>query len=319
MQLKIKDTDILRILNVLNLRNTRIRELIAFFETLFDRIDKHHLFLVAAGIAFNILLYLIPLMLVIIFAISSFYEVGQITVFLSHFLNDVLPPGEQSKQLLVTTITEVTTIFSKSGTAGIIGIGTLLWLSSILLGSIRTGLNSIFHLQSNRMFLVYKLKDIVLTLMLSVMVLVTIYLLPMLSIVSSSLHSIIPEFIAPYFSKAYLMSVSLSISFLMFYMLYRFVPNQKINRSVRMLSTILCVVFIEISRYAFAYYISGVSSYGKFYGTYAIIASMSVWLYYLTMIILLSAELSQLIYEVFSYKNKQKRIDKNIALHNAEE
>jgi len=277
-----------------------------------NRMEEHHLFLVAAGIAFNILLYLIPLLLVIIFAISSFYKVEQITQFLSHFLNDVLPPGKQTQELLFTTITEVTAIFSKSGTAGIIGIGTLLWLSSILLGSIRTGLNGIFHLPSTKMFLVYKVKDIILTIMLSIMVLITIYLLPILSIVSSSLHSAIPDFIAPFFSKVYITIVSLTTSFILFYMLYRFVPNQKINRTVRLMSTILCVVFIEISRYVFAYYVSGVSSYGKFYGTYAIIASMSVWLYYLTMIILLSAELAQLLYEVFSHKNIDKRIQRNI-------
>lgn len=312
MQLRIKDPDILRILNILNIRSTRIREIIAFVETLFDRMDKHHLFLVAAGIAFNILLYLIPLLLVIIFAISAFYEVEQITFFLSNALNDVLPPGKQTQELLYTTITEVTKIFSASGTAGIIGIGTLLWLSSILLGSIRTGLNSIFHLPSTRMFLLYKVKDIILTLMLSIMVLITIYLLPILSIVSVNLHSAVPEFLAPLFSKLYITIVSLTTSFILFFMLYRFVPNQKINRIVRLMSTVFCVVFIEISRHVFAYYISGVSSYGKFYGTYAIIASMSVWLYYLTMIILLSAELSQLLYEVFSHKSKTKRIERNL-------
>ncbi len=312
MQLRIKDPDVLRILNILNIRNTRIREIIAFIETLFNRMDQHHLFLVAAGIAFNILLYLIPLLLVIIFAISAFYKVEQITYFLSHFLNDVLPPGKQTQELLYTTITEVSKIFGNSGTAGIIGIGTLLWLSSILLGSIRTGLNGIFHLPSTRMFLLYKVKDIVLTLMLSIMVLITIYLLPMLSIISVSVHSAVPEFLAPLFSKLYITIVSLTTSFILFYMLYRFVPNQKINRYIRLMSTVLCVVFVEISRHVFAYYVSGVSSYGKFYGTYAIIASMSVWLYYLTTIMLLSAELSQLLYDVFSRKSKDKRIERNL-------
>lgn len=312
MQLRIKDPDILKILNILNIRNTRIRKIIAFVETLFNRMDQHHLFLVAAGIAFNILLYLIPLLLVIIFAISAFYKVEQITYFLSHFLNDVLPPGKQTQELLYTTITEVSKIFNNSGTAGIIGIGTLIWLSSILLGSIRTGLNGIFHLPSTKMFLLYKAKDIILTLMLSIMVLITIYLLPMLSIVSVSVHSAVPEFLAPLFSKLYITIVSLTTSFILFYMLYRFVPNQKINKYVRLMSTVLCVVFVEISRHVFAYYVSGVSSYGKFYGTYAIIASMSVWLYYLTVIILLSAELSQLLYDVFRRKSKDMELERNL-------
>jgi len=219
---------------------------------------------------------------VVVFIISSVFDTEAITQFLAKSLNDILPPSEQSRQLLLTTINEVTKIFAASSTAGIIGIVTLLWLSSILLGSIRSGLNSIFHIATPKIFFIYKFRDIFLTILITLMILIIIYLLPMISVVNSSLHSLIPEFISQYFSKIYFLIISLSTSFTF----------------TRLLSTIFCVIFIEISRHIFSWYISGVSSYGKFYGTYAILASMAVWLYYMTTIILFSAELSNLIYEV---------------------
>ncbi|MDD3124511.1 MAG: YihY/virulence factor BrkB family protein [Candidatus Kapabacteria bacterium] len=298
MPTKINDPNLRRIADFLHIRNLRLRELVGAIETLSDRLNLHHTFLVAAGIAFNILLYLIPLLLVIIFAISSFFKVEDITRFLTHFLNDILPPSEQTRSLLELIIKEVTKIFGGSGTAGIVGIVSLLWLSSILLGSIRSGLNTIFSLPSDKNFLIYKLKDIGLILMLSVMVLVTIYVLPIIGMVLATLHSTMPDFFKPYLSGVMFTSVTLLMSFLMFYFLYRYVPNRKVRRGVVMLSTGLCVVFVEISRRIFALYIAGVTSYGKFYGTYAILVSMAVWLYYLTMILLLSAEISQLFFDI---------------------
>ncbi len=304
MQLEIKDQDILKILNLLGIKNQTIRKIIAFIEIFFERIDAHHLFLISAGIAFNILLYLIPLLLVVIFIISSFFDVNSIIMFLSNSLNDILPPGKQSHELLETTIKEVTDIFKQSSTAGIIGIFSLLWLSSILLGSIRTGLNTIFHIATPHNFFVYKVKDIFLTIILTVMVLITIYFLPIITIINTSLHSIVPDWLVPYFSMVYVLGASLATSFILFYLLFRFVPNKKLPQFVRIISTILCVVFIEISRNVFAWYVSGVSSYGKFYGAYAILAMMAVWLYYMTMIILLSAEFSQMLYEIRSKRIK---------------
>jgi membrane protein len=306
MLLEIKDPHIVRILNILNIRNVNIRQGIALIEELFERMSRHHMFLIAAGIAFNILLYLIPLLLVIVYVISSFYSVNDISSFLSNSFNEILPPGPQSRALLEGTIKEVSSIFTKSGAVGIIGIGALLWLSSILLGSLRTGLNAIFHLPSTRNFIIYKIRDIFLTILILVMVLITIYILPMLTIVNSSLHSFIPTYFAPYFSRLYIISASLIASFILFYLLFRFAPNKRLNRGVRLYATFFCVIFVEISRHAFSYYISGASSYGKFYGAYAIIASMAVWLYYLTLIILLSAELSQLIYEARIERKKIK-------------
>lgn len=63
------------------------------------------------------------------------------------------------------------------------------------------------------------------------------------------------------------------------------------------LSTAISVGGIEIARYLFAWYISSVSNYGKFYGTYAVIISMAVWIYYSSLIILLAAEVSKFIYD----------------------
>ena len=287
-------------------KNNVLRSLIAFFECFANRVSNHHVFLVAAGIAFNILIYIIPLLLVIVFAINFFFSVEQITMFLSHFLNEILPPGEQTEKILSTVITEITSIFNESKIAGIIGICTLAWISSLLLGAVRSGLNMVYEQEDKKVFILYKLKDICFTFILAVMVLLTIYILPIIGLVQSMLNQIIPDFIERYLNGATFYAITLAMTFLLFFFIYQFVPNERIAKRNSLISALICVILVEISRRIFAFYIAGFASYGKFYGTYAIIVSMCVWLYYLTLILLFCAELSRLICELLDYRSAKK-------------
>ncbi len=298
MDLQIQDKDVIYYLDKFKIKNKKIRKTYAFIETLANRMSKHNLFLVSAGIAFNIILYVIPMLLVIVFAVSKLYDVNEISYFLSKLMHDFMPPSEQSSQIIEMLVREVTGVFKKGATAGVVGIVILLWLSSVLLGSIRAGLNDIFRLSYVKNFLAYKLKDMILTVMVLLLVLLMIYAVPMSNFIVNALMAFIPEVISQYVSSLLLLSISLGVSFINFYLLFRFVPNDKVKRRIRFWSTIFSVVFIEISRNIFAWYISQSTSYSKFYGTFAIIASMCVWVYYLTTIMLVSAELSQLIEDV---------------------
>jgi membrane protein len=83
----------------------------------------------------------------------------------------------------------------------------------------------------------------------------------------------------------------------MFLFIFRIVPNVLLPRKIVITSTIICVVSIEIARNLFAWYLTEIASYGKFYGTYAVIVSMAIWIYYSSLIILLSAEVSKFWYD----------------------
>jgi membrane protein len=294
MQLQINDKFLQDVIKILKIKNKHLIGIIAFFEEFFNRADKHHLYLLSAGIAFNILLYLIPLLLVAVYAVNFIFGAQDISTFLINIFKDILPPGDKTSTFLNSIIIEVLKITDKSSVAGIIGLVSLLWLSSLLIGSIRSGLNIIFHIPAPQVFFIYRIKDMFLTIALSLLFMLTIYIIPIVSFTGAFLGRFIHPSILPYFSRLFLLSVSLSTSFVLFYLLFSFVPNVKISRYIRLLSTALCVALIEVSRYAFAFYINGVSTYGTFYGTYALLALMAVWVYYLSMIILFSAEFSKL-------------------------
>ncbi len=276
---------------------SRINRIYKFLDKFLERLDKHHIFLLAAGIAFSILLYLVPLFLVTVFVVSQIVEPETLTRALQNIVKELLPPTDQTQNLLMSIISEVNYIFTKSSIAGWIGIFVLLWVSSAFFSALRSGLNIIFEISSPKFFVVYKLKDILVTIALTLLLLFSTYIFPLLTVIKTYLLQLIPSEIEWVFSWLILTAVSLVTSFIFFYLMFRFVPNRRAPRKVRIMSTVLCVVLIEISRHLFAWYLSTLSNFGRFYGSYAVIASIALWIYYLTLIILFSSEISQYLYD----------------------
>lgn len=269
-----------------------------------DRLDKHHVFMLASGIAFNIIIYIIPLILVAIFVISIFLSESEINLYISKIFSEWLPPTEGATKILNAILKEVQSIDNNSSLFGIIGLVGLLWVSSFLISSLRTSLNAVFQLDSDKIFLVYRLKDIMLTVLLSVLVVVYSYIVPIINYLQSLLNVFLPDFLEGFVTELILTLISAGTSFAVFYIIFAFVPNKKLPRYVVILSTILSVVLIEVSRRAFGWYISSLSNYGKFYGTYAVIVSHALWIYYSSLIILISAEFSQ-----FTYDRKHRQLE----------
>lgn len=269
-----------------------------------DRIDEHHLYMIASGIAFNIILYLLPLFLVAIYVVNLIFNLNNVAIALQNFLKDFLPPTESASNMLGRIISEVNLIMDHSSVFGIIGIIALLWIASLLISSLRTGLNAIFGLPSKHIFIIYRLKDILLTIAFTILITIYSYAVPLVSFVQELISSFFPQGIDLLVSQTLLFFITLATSFFLFYFIYGYVPNSKLPRFVVLSSTLICATAIELGRHLFAWYISSLSNYGKFYGTYAVVVSLAIWIYYSSLLILLSAEISKFIYD----KRQQRKI-----------
>lgn len=278
------------------------------FEIFEERLDRHHTFMLASGIAFNILLYLLPLFLILVVLVRIFFgEQGIIQIFHDIML-EFLPPTSDTYNLIETITKEIEVLVGYSSLFGIIGAVSLLWLSSLLISSFRNALNAIFNLKSRHIFILYRFKDMLLIIVLTVLILIYSYAFPFISFLIEAASDISPEFFTGFVKEVLTLLVSLSTSFLLIYFIFRWVPNERIPRKPRIFSTISTVFMIELSRHIFAWYLSSVSNYGKFYGTYAVIVSIALWVYYSSLIILLSAELGKFIYDM---KWKDKDVEKD--------
>ncbi|MFN8359768.1 MAG: YihY/virulence factor BrkB family protein [Candidatus Kapaibacterium sp.] len=262
-----------------------------------DRLSANHIFLLSSGIAFNILFCIIPLLLVAMGILGSVIDRETLGQTINRILTDSLPPNQLSSDMISGALSELHTVFQLSSIAGWIGGLALLWTSSALFSSLRTGLNAIFSITTQRFFLVYKFMDILLTLILMALLLASTLIAPTAAFVSSTGKNLLPPTVFSWVSGATVHFVGLASAMLFFYFLYRFIPNKKLPRFIVLTATLLCTALWEIARFGFAWYLTNIGSFGKVYGVYAIIVTIGVWIYYSSLITLLSAEAAEFWYE----------------------
>lgn len=277
-----------------------------YVDMFLDRIDKHHIFMIAAGIAYNIIVYMIPLFLIAIYVVHLAFGAEGLAETIAEVLKDFLPPTDATNKLLAQIVNEVQLIMDHSSLFGVISIFALLWISSFLVSSIRYGLNTIFEVKGDKIFLFYRMKDMLYTVILAVLVLLYSYAVPTVTFAVSFLQEFLPEQLNYLLTRFALSGITLITALLLFYFIFKFLPNEKLPRRMRIVSTILCVILIESGRHVFGWYVSSISSYGKFYGTYAVLVSLAVWIYYSALIILFSAELSRFYFDMRELRRLEK-------------
>ena len=275
-----------------------------------DRMSKHKTFILAGGIAFNILLYIIPLVLILVLFVNMFVEPDVLIDAIESGINVYLPGVENYAQIIAGVVSEVNNIASSSKIFGIVGFVILLWLSSSVVSTINSCITHIFELEQPN-YIRTKLKDIGMTMLLNILIVLYGVLLPVLSFASSFINSVAPDEISIWLSKTIVILTNVIVSALFFYFIYWIIPSstKKKKHRIALYATLIAVFATEIARFLFTLYISTISNYSKFYGTYAVIVTMLVWIFYSCFIILFSAELSKYLYDLRTKKELETTKD----------
>lgn len=265
------------------------------YKTLMDflaQADRHHVFMLASAVAFDLLLYQIPLLLLSLYLVHVTIGFDDIADYIKELFSEFMPPSSEAEQYVDSLVLEVSKLADHAGFFGIIGSVVLLWISTFAISSIRHSLNTIFGMDPAQSSILHKFKDILYVLMFTVLMIIYSYVVPIISLLESFFLDWIPESLDFIVSGVFIYSTSIITSLVLFFTLYTVIPDQKPARGVRRMSTIIGTIVLELSRFVFAWYLTGLSNYGRFYGTYAVIVSMAVWVYYSSLILLLSAEIS---------------------------
>lgn len=261
-----------------------------------DITDRRHIFLLSSGIAFNLLLCTIPLVILVLSVVSGVIDEAQTKSTVQNFLVNFLPQNTQATDLIGVVVKELGSVFNARTVAGWIAGIALLWLASTLFSSLRTGLNAIFHIPTPKFFVIYRLKDMLLTIITTVLILVVTLMSPLMTLAESYWTGILPELRQSLLFGFTVRVASIIATTVVFFLLYRLVPNRKLPWPVILISTGVAVVLWELARILFSWYVSGATNFSKFYGGYVALASFALWLYYSAFVFLLAAELGQYIH-----------------------
>jgi membrane protein len=262
---------------------------------IYNKSSEDHMWIMAAGIAFNFLICIIPFTLILFSILGIYLDSQQRISEVAQYLDRVLTLPEPMKTNIQTTVfRRINEISANSTLTSIIGIVGLLWAASNLFGTLADTLNKIYKIKIEMFYLYAKLKDIMMV------VIATVFFI--LSVASTSLFSILItklDFANNYinitiFQKILAVPVGLIFSFLMYYIIHRIVPHGQVKSSTALIAAGSSAVMFEILKYLFTFYLVSFSNFNAVYGAYAAVVSIIIWIYYSSFIFVLGAEIGQL-------------------------
>jgi len=269
-----------------------------------ENANQHHIYLAASGIAFNVLVFILPTLLVIVFVIGAFVEEQRILAALNEFLHQTLPVGGSFEHVIWGLEGEVREVMSGYKRAGWIGIPALVWVSLTLFNSIRTALSAVFGMREHGSFWKYLAKDGIMLVVFVLAIGVVNFFPEILSFVVKWLLDSFPDIDARILAVVAPVVVAKILTFLFFLVLYRFAPNSAPAFGLVVRSAFICTIFWEFARFVFSWYLSHLATYNQMYGIYATVAAVAFWIYYSALVVLFSAEIA-------SYLRERKRFIKD--------
>ena len=281
-----------------------------YFGGLYDRTDRHHLFLLAGGLAFSLFVCIIPMTLIIFWLLGKFLNSAEVELQIMTLIDTVIPYetyAEFVKEIIFKRVKEVVEYRNIAGWVGIIG---LFFAASGFASSLRTVLNKVYGTDIDINIFLGKLRDFLVIIAIVLVFLALILVLPILDFLVSFAQTTpyLQVFNQPIFHRFFTASFSLFVMFLIFVVLYKFMPTEKIRKRSVLLGAMWASIFWVTAKILFGMYLSNFTTFSRIYGAYALGIVVAFWIYYTSAVFILGAEIGKLFDERISAK-QEKSLD----------
>ncbi len=285
------------------------RESLDFLSRLYDKTGQDDIFFLAGAIAFNVLIAAIPFLLLLVaifgYVLKAVVEDPQQTAV--EYVISILPA---SRQVVSFTRALVDDLIQGSTRAGILGLVLFIWFSTRLFGSLRSALRDIFDLQEDRGVIPGKLFD-----MQMVVVAGSLFLLNTgITVALEAIHTYGVQWLQiregeelRAFRAFYAQLLAFGFIFLMFVLIYRYLPARRIPWRVAIVAATFAAVVWELLKSAFAWYVAHFADYASTYGYLATLIILVFWIYYTAVVFILGGEVGQ-VYEMSRIRRRQREL-----------
>jgi membrane protein len=253
-----------------------------------NAVQRDHIDLIAAGVAFYGLLAIFPTITAFT-ALSGLVvepvEVSRQLEMIENFL-----PKEASQIILAQAADVAGSENAGLGFAFVIGLGIALYSTSKGMASLMEGLNIAYDEVEKRGFIALKARTFVMTILLVVALVLGLVSALLLPVVFSYLA--LPDWLEKVLSSArWIILGFLTVTGLSF--VYRFGPSRTDAKWkwITPGAVIACLLWLAAS-YGFSVYVANFASYNKTFGSLAGVIILLMWLWISAYIILLGAELN---------------------------
>lgn len=244
----------------------------------------------ASGIAFNVAITTIPLILIIFsiagFAFSSSAELWDKTVL---YIQSLIPVSSES------IITNTQRWIKDRTWIGIIGLVGIAFTATRLFASLRTVLDTVFEVRHTRGIIHGKLFDFMMLLLLGIMMTVAnlfIIFLPKFFresiLFNNSTYSLLQVFESH--SVGIVLTFMLTVALL--FISYKFFPSKSMRNGTCLIATSISAVVFEITKQLYIYFLRMYPDVNRIYGTLGAIVAMIFWFYISSLVYVVAAEIA---------------------------
>lgn len=184
------------------------------------------------------------------------------------------------------------------GLFGIIGSVGLIWAATRLFGSLRTVLEVIFEIPpGDRLGIIEgKIHDIKMVVIVGTLFVLTISLTTTLRWIQN--YGIgflgLRAYDMSWLTSAISLLVAFLITYVMFFFVYRYVPDRWIPRTDAAIAALFCSILFELAKQVFIAYLANLGRVLEFYGSFTNLVVVALWVYYSSIVFMLGGELARI-------------------------
>jgi membrane protein len=275
----------------------RARRTRDFLLRVLSKAEEDNIFFMAGAITFNLLVALFPLILLFM-GISGFVLTSRFpdpASVLIPFLLGNLPTVGGEVDLVARVQGVIDSLLAERASLSMVGFLVFVWISTRLVGTLRTALREVFDFSHGRGIIRGKLFDAKMVFVGGLLFILNIGITVALSTAEefgigltglegpglTLLRQTIAQFLA--FG---------SIWFL-FLLIYRYFPPRKIPWRTALTAATFTGVLFEATKYLFSWYVTDAANFGTVYGGLTSAAILFFWIYYVAIVFILGGEVAQ--------------------------
>ena len=283
-----------------------------YAKRVWDNAGEDNVLFLAGGIAFNIMLAVVPFVLLLVWFLTYLLNKSSAGAndVVTQYLDRLLPAHEESAN--APTHVLLAQILSSHKQLPIWSSIGFVWFSTRLFGSLRTVLASVFDIENERSIIAGKIFDIEMTVLATVLITANTLISTYVLLATNSSVQLLEDLGIRHdvMGHAKAWGTQLVASMLlaaMFFALYKYLPVRRVRTKTAWVAAIFTSLMFELAKLVFAVYLSSFNPSSLYTGTIATIVVIVFWVYYAALIFILGGEVGQ-VYELRRTRKRQRKV-----------
>jgi membrane protein len=283
-----------------------------YAKRVWDNAGEDNVLFLAGGIAFNILLAVVPFILLLVWFFTYFLNKSSANAneVVIHYMDRLLwshvESADAPEHMLLNGILSTHTKLPIWSAIGFI------WFSTRLFGSMRTVLASVFDIENERNIIAGKIFDIQMTVVATALITANTLISTYVLLATNNSVQVLEDLgirhdvmgTAKAFGGHVVATLLLAA---MFFSLYEYLPVRRVRTKTAWIAAIFTTGMFELAKFAFTTYVSSFNPSSLYTGTVATLVGIVFWVYYAALIFILGGEVGQ-VYQLRHMRRLQREV-----------